>query len=184
MKPNHPFSIPAKALHEFLASHCEWVAKCLSEPHRSWVPSITVLAKEYPDSEEQVMVFVLAGVPFNEHEEKHAVLRFVGKQVYETRRFPVAAAMSTEAWFSEQRLAGPRMQPRDDPMRKEMIVIAGTTLGGQHHAMTHFPVTRSPDEMIVLGEQGPLTTRCEARLLLSLFDGFLLEAQKYGNLMN
>lgn len=152
---------------------CAWVRDSLADdPDTSWTPTLIVLNLSWPKLEREVHLYVL-DVDFNEDEEKHALLYKIARTLYEAKKVPIAAFLTAEAWQSCRREGSPRMQPRDDPNRQEIIMVAGLTLGRKLAAMNSLPIRRDHDNRIVPGEFGDLQTQgVESRLLNELFTGF------------
>lgn len=116
----------------------------------------------------------ILNVPFNEHDEKHEVLRLIGRKLYAEQKAPVAAVMSAECWLSKQRLGlqAPHCEPRHDPARQDGIVVFGLTLGNKHAAMSFASVERDDQDRMKAEAFGEINKEANCHLLQSLFLGF------------
>lgn len=114
-------------------------------------PTLLVAYRDYDDMGEVKRALYALAVPFNEHEEKHLIMTQLGLMAYQAKQIPLAVCLTTEAWMSEQRVDGPRMQPRDDPARREAAVIACMTLDRKCFMSTNV-YTRGVGNRIVLSE--------------------------------
>lgn len=155
---------------EIMTEHAGWVRECLSRPRSSWTPSVAVLLRDLPHSPGRTHLYVL-DVPFNKTDEKREAIRNVGRTLYAAQCVPALAVMSSEAWLSPD--PGPGRAPADHPDRREVIIVAGSTLGGHHMALQQLPVTRDDSDKLVPGLLGePVTKGIETTLLNQLWAGF------------
>jgi hypothetical protein len=116
----------------------------LHDKRESLVPQLLIVGKDM-DGEIHLTVCMLA-VGFNEDKEKRDALFQVGWKFYENEEVPLAVFLTAEAWLSHERK--PHVEPRHDPDKKEVIVIFGLSLNGDHQRMVHIPVRRQNGKMV------------------------------------
>lgn len=174
------------ALHGLVREHMTWTSKCLGDgAHQSWAPALAVKVKDSPDDEGGIMMCVLS-VPFNEREEKHAVMRNMGRMVYQAEKIPVAVVLSSECWMSTRRNGPktPHCEPRHDPARQEGIVVFGATMGIKHAAVAFAQVERDADGNMKVAPFEEISKSEPSPLLQSFFLGFFeTTARKMGVVM-
>lgn len=96
---------------------------------------------------------------FNTQQEKDTVLKTIADKHAKEKLCPVAVGFVAEAWLAHRSSFGPEqphVQPKDDPDRKEVIVIMVGRLRnepiGMETLMGNYPVTRDEKGMMHLGE--------------------------------
>ena len=155
---------------DLMQEQVDWVQRCLETPHDDWTPQLAVIVKQLPDIAEPKLHLCSLAVNFNEAFEKRHTLESLGRHFYGDETIPVAAVLSSEAWSAPDT---PGVEPRHNPLRKEVIQFIGSTLDGKHTAWTHIPVTRAGTS-IVLGEPIEIVTKgVRAPILGHFFRGFL-----------
>lgn len=173
-KDLNAFLIAESRLHELMQEHMTWISKCLADgEHRSWTPTLAVLAKAAPEDEGAILLHVL-DVPFNEHYEKHGALRGIGRTIYEAKKIPVAVILSSECWIQQRRpgTKASHCEPRHDPARQEAIQVSGMTLGNRLAAMTAALVERGAGDVMKLEAFRPIAKAERLSLIESFFLGF------------
>lgn len=111
---------------------------------------------------------------FNDHDEKHMVMRSLGRKFYQERKFPAAVFMATEAWISKASKDGkPEYDyPSQDPNRAEVLIIAGGTLMGDETIGVSIPVKRDEKNLMQRGGENVVCDKIESALLGSFFRGY------------
>jgi len=144
-------------------------------PADDFAPGLLVQAKARPGAPAETALYVLACGPFNEAADKSRFMRAIGRQVYAGRRVPTAAVLAAEAWRAE----GPEGRPRDDPVRQEVIVVAGCSLDHKYRTFATLPLGRNRvDNTIVPGAWSPVQTEGVGGALLDEFFRGFLEAAR------
>lgn len=174
------FVIPPEILLERVREHATWVLKCLSDgTHDRWIPKMYVWTKADPDAEESVDVVVL-DVPFNEDDEKHAVMSRLGRDCLAREEIPTCVILSAEAWRSRSPLAAiGTIEPRHDPGRTEGILIQGMAIGpAMAVAMGTIVRIRGKIRISAFDSPAPMLLPGEARmpLLDSFYNGMFEKA--------
>ena len=171
--------IDESALHKLMQEHIDWVSRCLADGTRqSWPPHLAALVKAAPDDAKGELFMHALALDFNEHDEKHAAMRMIGRSIYEAQKVPVAVVLSSECWLSRRRggvLHGGHCEPRHDPARQEGIQISGLALGRKHAAMTFALIERDAKENMKIDSFTPLVKPERLPLLESFFLGFFEE---------
>ncbi len=173
-------NVPAEELHDLVQSQVNWAIDCLKGgTDTDWCPKLAVFASAGPGYPDQLEVFAIM-LPFNEHDEKRQTMAAIGRQICDKRLFPRIAVLSAEAWHSVQKPDAKRIQPRDDPARQEIIIVTGSTLKFDRHALVTIPVSRTSANGIVTGTPSAmLTENCESNILAWFFQGFREAAQAH-----
>ncbi len=137
---------------------------------KRFAPMLTVRVRN-SKGEEQPLLIAQMATDCNEWSEKSASLHALGREIHKQKWFPVAFAMAAECWTSRK-----EGQPRHDPERREVILIAAGLLGTARRAMATLPVLRDGENRLVPGDWLPIANEgVETRLLDQLLVGF------YGN---
>lgn len=174
------FWVDEAGLNKFVWQQADVTLKCLrDQPRKSWRPTVAVLVRTSADCRGEIMIFVL-DTNFNECDEKRAAIRWVGRQVYEAQKVPVAITISSEAWQSQQigRSGKRLMEPRHDPLRKETIAVMGMTMPGARisptpiTAITTAAVRRDKKNRMEVGHFGPIHNDCETPLARNFYQSF------------
>jgi hypothetical protein len=165
-----PFAVSADRLRGLVEREAE-ASRTVATGQRSLAPALTVLSRGMgPDAPERTSVFVSA-VPFDEHDQKHALLEGLGRQIYLAREIPMAAVLAAEAWSSERPEGAPDIEPRHDPGRREVIAVFGLALVGAIGRGAMMAVTRDGQGRMTPGELEWLEG-ASSPLLRAFFRGF------------
>lgn len=132
-----------------------------------------------PGDVEGALIFINAD--FNETDEKQKIMEQVGAQCLAKRWILVCAFMSSEAWMSTRNITEPNLEvrPRDDPNRKEAIVIAGRTLMGECKRGCLIPIGRDTENKFIKGGDVMVTDKIDTFLLDHIFIGFQKAVSAY-----
>ena len=142
-----------------LADEAEkWVSSCLEKGDcDGWSPKLMISTfsceqGNAPDFDTKCDLLVVAIVGnFTEEEEKRGALTEIGRKLWEEKQFPVACLLTSEAWSVTRRKGDNNdLEPRHDPMRRECIIISGTSattgLAGKPATQSELMVVRDvPD---------------------------------------
>lgn len=126
---------------------------------------------------EHAIVVVADG--FQDTESKYKTVFSLGKRFEQERMIPAAIFMGNEAWLSHN--PQPGLMPRDDPERKECIVIAGRSIGGECKSLTMIPISHDADGFIIRSgedEKHPEAAEMKTPLLDQFFIGFFSDAKE------
>ena len=118
-----------------------------------------------------VLAAVLAS--FNEAREKRHAMRSLGREFRKKKEFPLCVAVATEAWISEQSAAAAFVQPRDDPNRREGLVVFASTFDKSRRVVASRTITRDGARMVPAGHWHLLDAVVETSLLDYFFAGWL-----------
>lgn len=125
---------------------------------------------------EQTLVAIASD--FNDGEEKRKTIRAIGNKFFEDKLIPVSVFMSSEAWMSQLPVGtkeediDKHPMPRDDPNRKEVVMIAGRTTAGECTIGITIPFKRDANEFMVKDGEVITTDALEMYLLNNFFYGF------------
>lgn len=156
----------------------------LSGGSTSLMPQLLVKVRTQPDEPSALILYALA-VDFNTTDEKHALMRRLGRDLYTDEKIPVAACMVTEAWTSTQAPGAPRIEPRLDPNRREVLIAQAATNGAWSSKaagttrMVRIPVRRDAGNRFVAdgpaydSASDPVLKELRAQLLRVFFMGFI-----------
>ncbi len=176
------FEMTDAELKDVIRENTKWIASHLGKgDHDSFAPMLAVTGKDplsASDKLEMVMYALL--VEFNEHDEKHAVMRKIGSEYLKTKRIPLVAVLMSECWMSKRRIGSPddHCAPRDDPAREEGIQVAALTLIGKRCLMTFAPITRDKKNNIQLGEFIDAQDGASSPLIESFYRGIHKHLEK------
>ncbi len=160
--------LPESGLEPFLQACMACTREVLKAGLDSFAPTLTIRVRN-SQGEEQPLVIAQVATSFNEWPEKSAVLRHVGAMIHEKKWFPVAFALASEVWVSNQAV----VQPRHDPKRREAICLAAGLLGSKARMVATLPVLRDGANKLVPGDWLPLSKgEVETALLDQLLIGF------------
>jgi hypothetical protein len=138
----------------------------------SLIPQLVVMSRIAPGAAAEYAMFML-DVEFNDDRQKRQVMRGLGRQFHADAKCPIALALASEAWWAEWTVEQPLVgQPRDQPDRKEIILIAAADIGMRRREYAIMEIGRR-DGMIVPGPWGPLQEGGEMFLLEQFIEGFL-----------
>lgn len=148
---------------------------------KSLMPMIAVHHRKFVEGNmlsdmEQTLVSI--GSDFNDGEVKRQTMRAIGMKFFEDKLFPVAVFMASEAWMSQAPFGTSEEDidklpmPRDDPNRKEVVMIAGRTTGGECTIGITIPFKHDPNEFMVKDGEVITTDALEMYLLNNFFYGF------------
>lgn len=132
--------------------------------------------KNFMPSDIQSAVIVVAGA--FEPNNKQSTLQAIGSKFYEKKWFPVAVFMIAESWMSEVKAEDYKkdghvsVMPSEDPNRKECIMIAGRTTGGECKVGVMIPIVHDEDGIMVRDGENTATKELEMFLLNYFFQGF------------
>jgi hypothetical protein len=137
---------------ELFESHKETTAKVLSDGGiKGFAPLLDILTVNAQGVKDRIVFGV--DMDFNEWSEKAKVMHMVAQKIFDEKRVPVCAILSSECWVSEQKkdANGDFMRPRNDPDRKEAVNVAGMTLMKRQNigAFSHCLFTRASDDTIL-----------------------------------
>jgi len=110
----------------------------------SFPPRVLVHYRHRPDGPDCYRLYLL-GVPFTEDYEKRVTLNRLGKLVYQSKHMPIGVGLESEAWHTKHRPGTPHLEPRHDPARREVIMVAATTMYNVKTASTHMEITRGAE---------------------------------------
>lgn len=142
------------------------------------------LAEDPSQLTDMKQVLVVIASDFNEDEEKREAMREIGIQCKDKKMIPCAVFMASEAWMSMQDKkdvdANGFTRPRDDPNRKEVLIISGMTIKKEVIAGM-IPIKRDENNLIVKDGEPDFSMQCEAFLLSEFFNGYFESTKKkYG----
>lgn len=126
---------------------------------------------------EHAVVVVADG--FGDTESKYKTVFNIGKRFEEEKMVPAAVFMGNEAWMSNN--PKPGLMPRNDPERKEVIIIAGRSIGGECRSITMIPIGHDVDGLIIKdGEEFKLPDggTIASPLLDEFYIGFFSKAKE------
>lgn len=167
----NPLEMTLEEIKQLVQTHQGHAAEYLKrEARKEWLPRVHILCAGEPRTD---LICIIAS-EFNEEENKRAVMRQIGSQLYASKQFPLAVVLISEAWMSSQT----ETQPRHDPQREEVIVVFGMDCLRKHTAVGIIPFTRGEGKRIIPGEPEPITTGCTPYILHHLFDAFTEEICK------
>jgi hypothetical protein len=107
------------------------------------MPTLFVRVIDFATSEEEMAVTVVPG-SFNEGHEKHPVMEKAGRELYEREKIPRSIFIAAEAWMASYKgeVKDIKAQPRDDPNRREVVIINGSSFDQKHQLMAALPIVR------------------------------------------
>lgn len=126
---------------------------------------------------EHAVVVIASG--FGDTDTKFKTVFALGVRFNEEKMVPAAVFMGSEAWLSS--MPKPDVMPRDDPDRKECIVISGKDISGDLKSITMIPIGHDADGNIIReGEdmKYPNEATMESPLLDQFYHGFFNKAKK------
>lgn len=117
---------------------------------------------------------------FSDHDEKHMVMRSLGKKFQLEHKIPVAVFLATEAWMSKAIKDGKREYENlaDDPNRTEVLVIAGSTMMRDETIGVSIPVKRDEKNLMQRAGENEVNNKMESALLGSFFRGYFEDAAR------
>ena len=124
-----------------------------------------------PEKQRKVMLFVIYGA-FNDEDAKHEVLRRLGQQLRANELLPIAAFLACECWTSLQRAADPYIQPSQDPLRQEAVLIFGLSADRGLNALRSMKIGRCDERIIPTRFENHDGEINESPLLASFYRGF------------
>lgn len=148
---------------------------------KSLMPMLVVHHRKFVEGNmlsdmEQTLVSISSD--FNDGEVKRQTIRAIGNKFFEDKLFPVAVFMASEAWMStlpegtKEEDIDKQPMPRDDPNRKEVVMIAGRTTAGECTVGITIPFKRDANEFMVKDGEVITTDALEMYLLNNFFRGF------------
>lgn len=120
-----PYLATEGQLRELLDAQKEFAAGYLAGGADLMPPHLIVLAHEYPRAPEPSRLLYALHVPFNEDDEKRAVLARIANDLYSQRRVPIACSLLSEAWRAPLQKG---VEPRDLPQRREVLIAAAVAI--------------------------------------------------------
>lgn len=126
---------------------------------------------------EHAIVMMTSG--FGDTDTKFKTVFALGVKFNDERMVPAAVFMGSEAWISSN--PSSVMMPRDDPDRKECIVIAGKSIGTECKSITMIPIGHDADGNIIRDGEDmkyPNEATMESPLLDQFYYGFFSKAKK------
>lgn len=166
---------------EYLESAIRF-SRALAEGNKSMTPGVLIFGRRWDEKTgtfgDIEALAVAVAKDFNEHDEKLSFMKQVGAKLMYDKMAPVAMFLASEAWMSHQRREspGPFIQPRHDPERKEVIMIAGRTTQGDCKAIVIIGLHRDgEDRMRLDGKIDKMTDakRIDTRLLDGVLHGMV-----------
>lgn len=119
-------------------------------------PRPTMISLVVEKNGDQTFVHNAIFTPFNTGQEKDATLATIAQKHVDLELVPMALAFTSAAWIASRRADEPHVQPRDDPNRREAIIIALARLRthpvSRECEMWNYPVTRDAEGKAHLGE--------------------------------
>ena len=126
-----------------------------------------------------IHAYMLAG-PFNEHEEKTAAMRSMGRLIYKQLVIPSILMFVSEAWaVTRERYDDSKVEPRNDLNKTEILSFVGLGAGHTSAVVGHMPIVRDDRDIIQPGKfEFPPSDGCKAKLLENVFVGYFEVALK------
>lgn len=111
---------------------------------------------------------------------KERLMTGIGQKIFELRKLPLAAVLASEAWLSRQEPDHQAVMPAgDDPLRYEVIVLAGTTINHSASCLGMMTITRTPENIIRPGKFQKIentTGHSETFIVDRLFEAYVVAA--------
>lgn len=143
----------------------------VSECPKSIMPFLYVHTME-ADGQTGLAVCALA-VDFNEAHEKSDTLSAVGRRFFRESKLPMAIALVSEAWQSRWVPGTPKVEPRHDPNRREVVHVCASSLGERLNAYWRQPVRRENGCIVADGEfESPAYADVRFPVLRHFYRGF------------
>jgi hypothetical protein len=178
--PFDDLRLTTEQFQEFLEKFTQHVSSFLADrQEKDYMPTLLIQTKQFPEMATQ-HTFVCFATDFNEGEQKRRLMMGMGCKIYEQHQIPVAIALASEAWMSQQSEDQwqRKMMPRDDPRRVEIIVVSAMTLDRSQKGMRHARIQRDAQNHIALPEAfSAIITDVECGILEHFFHGYLLAAE-------
>ena len=152
-----------------------------------WTPTMIIAARSSPDKSKPLeLIFAMIASDFNTADEKNFIMNALGEKCYEEQKAPMAAILSTEAWYvrrdAEKGLTPAQLHkkikkepmPSECPDRKEAILVAGLTFDGRS-VTAMADINHDPDKNIILDSFGELMFGGPdySRILQVFYGGFV-----------
>ena len=102
-------------------------------------PMVVIDTKDKDGSNpETIAVMLVVGKIWDETEAKNTIMRKLATKVYQQGKVPIAIHLISEAWISSRDKDddSPIEMPRDDPNRREAIIVATVSLDGKFRLST------------------------------------------------
>ncbi len=96
-----------------------------------------------PLSDIEIAVHLIA-IPFNEWDDKVAAINEIALHAFDSMLVPIATVLSSEAWMSTSETGMPKCMPRDDPGKREAIVVFGMDCC-KRSAISYIPIDRDEE---------------------------------------
>lgn len=164
-------------LSDIIDAHIAGTHGVLADGCKTFCPKLIVQAidpfkGEKPEPE---YICVIITDDFSEPEDKHGIMKKLGREFYHEQKLPLSVSMTSEAWLSNNR-EGIRPSESDD--RQEVIILSALGIDGTAE-LQMMPFKRDKQQNIIEGpfirHSGGVT---ECRLLESFYAGFWGEYEK------
>lgn len=154
----------------------------LSDKTQSFMPHVIIESIGPGEKESGYQVFFI-GTDFNSHENKAIIMSGIGRELRKMNHAPIAVFLLSEAWLSRQDANnGHFIQPRNDPNRRECIIIGANRIGHAKGRMCAMPITRDCDNNIVTSSFSIEYPETDNNILDLIFEGYVDAGEEGGDI--
>lgn len=171
MTDTEMFTLTDEAFKAYVRDHNKFTLETLKG--ESLMPDLVVVTRTH-ELKDELTLCALA-VPFNEDKEKRAILLSLGRKFFKEEKAVTAVILSSEAWLSTRRPGSkePLVQPRDDPNRKENIIVVGSGILGKQGLLISTPIRRDDKNHMLIDGESTENTDIVFPLLSWFWRGYL-----------